>query len=101
MKNNDDLFSLGDNAISEDADKWKPLKYIKNTQKVVIFRFEVFSGAMQKDLSLGGNNNIFLINILPLITNKLVQCKGVFLDSLRMAMLVTLSLRCNKNEAIL
>lgn len=28
MKNNDDLFSLGHNAMSEDADKCKCLKYI-------------------------------------------------------------------------
>lgn len=44
---------------------------------------------------------MFLINIIPLITNKLVQWKWVFLDFLKMTMLVTLSLRCNKNEAIL
>lgn len=28
VKNSDDLSSLGDIVMSEDTDKWKPLKYI-------------------------------------------------------------------------
>lgn len=70
-------------------------------QKLVIFKFEFLSGAVQKDLSLCSNNTVFLNHHFTTNNKQITSVEMGIFRLLKSGHVGYTSLRCDKNKTIL